>query len=97
MSLIGTWFVDETDIKALNELGNVLLEFCGDGQLVYTIRGEVKHQIIKLRYKVDGSVIMTDQPSSPRVEHTEFCLSGDGSLLTLKFGGTPYRFSRLGG
>jgi hypothetical protein len=62
------------------------------GGLLYTIRGREKDQIMKLRYKVEGSTIVTDQPSEPRVERTQFSLTDD--ILTLAFGGVPYRFVR---
>ena len=91
MSLLGAWVVDRTDAKALAELGNVLLEFEEDGQLTYTIRCETKKQIILMRYKVEGDTIVTDQPSAPREERTAYFLSPEG-ILTLEFGGTPYRF-----
>lgn len=92
MSLVGAWLVDETDARALTDLGNVLLEFNKGGALRYTIRGQEKDQVIKLRYKVEGSTIITDQPSDPRVERTQFFLVDN--MLTLAFRGVPYRFVR---
>jgi hypothetical protein len=94
MSLIGAWVVDETDARAWADLGNVVLEFGEGGGLLYIIRGPEKDQIMSLRYKVEGSTIVTDQPSKPQVEHTEFSLA-DG-ILTLAFGGVPYRFMKAG-
>lgn len=93
MNLIGTWIVDEADGRALAELGNVLLEFDENEGLTYVIRGHDRDQIIKLRYRIDGDTIITDQPSAPQVERTRFSISEDG-MLTLAFGGTPYRFYR---
>jgi hypothetical protein len=93
MNLVGAWVMDETDTRALADLGDVLLEFGKGGWLIYTIRGQDKDQIIKLRYRIEGSTIVTDQPSAPQVERTAFSLSDDG-LLTLAFSGTPYRFKR---
>ena len=90
--MIGAWLVDETDARALTDLGNVLLEFGEGGGLLYTIRGQEKDQIVKLQYKVEGFTIVTDQPSEPRVECTQFSLTDD--MLTLAFGGVPYRFVR---
>jgi hypothetical protein len=90
MNLLGAWKVDETDARTLSELGNVLMEFGEEGSLTYTIRGQDKDQIMDLRYKVEGSTIVTDQPSHPRVERTQFFLSDD--MLTLTLGG--YRFVR---
>ena len=94
MKLVGAWIVDETDARALADLGNVLLEFGeGDG-LVYTIRGQDKDQIILLRYQVEGSTIVTDQPSAPGIERTQFSFAED-DVLALAFGGVPYRFVRV--
>ncbi|WP_065712761.1 hypothetical protein [Acinetobacter baumannii] len=59
MSVVGAWVVDRTDARALTDLGNVLLEFGEGGDLLYTIRGQEKNQIMKLRYKVEGSTIVT--------------------------------------
>jgi hypothetical protein len=93
MNLVGTWIVKDTDKRALADLGDVVLEFQESGGLIYTIRGPAKDQIIKLRYKMEGSTIVTDQPSAPRVERTAFSISEDG-VLTLEFGGVRYQFTR---
>ena len=93
MSLVGTWIIKDTDKRTLTDLGDVVLEFQENGGLIYTIRSSTKDQIIKLRYKIEGSTLITDQPSAPRVERTAFSLSDDG-ILTLAFGGVPYRFTR---
>jgi hypothetical protein len=95
MNLIGAWEVDKEDARTLSDLGDVLLECRLEGKLCYIIRGREKDRIILLNYKVEGSAILTDQPSNPRSEYTEFSLV-DG-ILSLKFGGgAPYRFVRLG-
>ncbi|MBR1131612.1 hypothetical protein [Bradyrhizobium iriomotense] len=96
MSLLGAWLIDDTDKVALARLGDVLLEFDENGGLRYTIREQGKRQIINLRYRVEGSTIVTDQPSAPQVERTEFSFPEDG-VLTLAFGGVPYRFVRASG
>ena len=93
MSVVGTWIVEDTDKRALAGLGDVTLEFQESGRLIYTIRRSTKDQIINLRYKVEGATIVTDQPSVPRVEKTAFLISVD-DVLTLEFGGVPYRFTR---
>jgi hypothetical protein len=94
MSLLGTWVVDTRDRRALDELGDVLLEFHDDGQLTYTIRDGTREQLIVMRYRLDGATIVTDQPSAPNVERTAWSLSSD-EVLTLRFDGVPYRFRRL--
>jgi len=93
MNLIGAWVVDETDVRALADFGDLLMEFGDGGGLAYTIRTRDREQIMLLRYWIEGSTIITDQPSAPRIERTAFSLSDDGAL-TLNFGGTPYRFRR---
>jgi hypothetical protein len=93
MSLIGIWAVDVTDTQAFADLGDVLLDFKEDGRLIYTIRADAKHQIMNLRYSIEGSTIVTDQPSMPKVERTKFLLS-EGGVLSLEFGGVYYRFRR---
>lgn len=93
MSLIGTWEVDKSDQRALKEFGDVSLEFAADGKLKYTIAAGDKAQIMLMTYVVEDGVIVTDQPSAPRVERTNFSISSDG-VLTLAFGGVPYRFKR---
>jgi hypothetical protein len=93
MNLIGNWVVDGTDRRALADLGDVVLAFGEDNALIYTIRCRDKDQIIKLRYQIEGTTMVTDQPSAPRVERTEFSISENG-VLTLAFNGVPYRFKR---
>ena len=93
MNLVGAWVVDETDAQALERWGNVVLEFDESGGLIYTIRGDDKDEIIILRYQVEGSALITDQPSARRVERTQFSFASDGVLI-LAFGGVPSRFVR---
>ena len=93
MNLIEAWVVEETDVRAAAELGDVLMEFGEGGGLVYTMRTRDREQTLLLRYWIEGSTIVTDQPSAPGIERTPFSLSDDG-VLTLEFGGTPCRFRR---
>jgi hypothetical protein len=93
VSLTGNWVVDSDDKHAMAELGNVLLEFDGNGNLNYVIRENGKDQIMLMTYEVDGCILVTDQPSSPRTERTAFSISTDG-ILTLRFGGEPFHFKR---
>jgi hypothetical protein len=93
MDLVGAWVVDETDAQAFERWGNVVLEFDDSGGLIYTIRGDDKDEVVILRYQIEGSTLITDQPSAPRVERTQFSFTPDG-VLTLAFGGVPSRFVR---
>jgi hypothetical protein len=45
-----------------------------------------------MTYRVEGDVIVTNQPSAPHEERTRF--KRDGDDLVLEFGGVASRFSR---
>jgi hypothetical protein len=57
------------------------MEFRHDGSLEYVIHAKGKQQTIFLKYRVEGNVLVTDQPSRPREERTEFRLTPDGKLV----------------
>jgi hypothetical protein len=68
--------------------------FFPDGRLEYrTLQGDVL-QIMKLTYRIDGTVIVSNQPSAPREERTTFRL--DGSTLVLNYGGEETSYERAG-
>ena len=92
MILVGTWALSKEDAYARADLGDVILDFDEDGNLIYFVRGEETGQIIKLRYQIDDDTIITDQPSAPQTERTSFFL--EDRTLTLVFGGKAYRFHR---
>ena len=68
-------------------------DFRPDGRLFYSIHAGDRWQIMKLRYQVDGDLLVTDQPSAPREEKTRFALEADGTL-TLEFGGQRSSYKR---
>jgi hypothetical protein len=78
--LLGTWLTDPEDRWSLREYGEVSLHFEEDGVLVYTVHLPRKEQIMRLTYRVDGNQLVTDQPSSPQEERTEFFFTSDGRL-----------------
>src|SRR5712691_50148 len=63
--LIGKWF-GRVSGEAVG------LEFLEDGRLAYAILTENSTQIMRMTYRVDGAVLVTDQPSHPREERTRF-------------------------
>jgi hypothetical protein len=67
--------------------------FRPDGTLQYSVLSGARWQIMKLRYRVEGDVLVTDQPSAPREERTKFFLGPDGTL-SLEFGGSRSLFRR---
>jgi hypothetical protein len=91
--LIGRWTTDPNDKASLRESGRVSLVFENDGKLTYIIHGEKKDEVMALTYRVEGGMVITDQPSAPREEHTAFTLTPDGKLV-LEFGGIRSHYMR---
>jgi hypothetical protein len=90
--LLGTWRTDPNDGWSLREYGEVSLRFEKDGTLVYTVHLPSKEQIMRLKYRVDGNVLVTDQPSSPREERTEFFFAPDDRLAVKNAAPAPPTF-----
>lgn len=80
-ALLGTWRTDSSDESSLAEYGDVSMHFEPTGALTYTVHGAISVQILNLTYRVDGTVMITDQPSKPREERTKFAFAPDGRLL----------------
>jgi hypothetical protein len=71
----------------------VEMEFYPDGVLTYAVKSAEGWNVLQLTYEIDGTRLVTDQPSWPRKEVTEFEVAGDGSLV-LNYGGARCRFVR---
>jgi hypothetical protein len=81
LDLLGLWVTDPDDLASLREYGRASMDFQPDGQLTYTIFQEGKRQVMLLVYRVQGNVLITDQPSSPREERTRFEIRDDTLIL----------------
>lgn len=84
--LVGTW-------QQVSPAEPVTVCFKEDGSLVYVVHREDGQQVIKLLYETVNGLIITDQPSQPGTERTEFSVSPDG-LLTLIYDGETTVFRR---
>lgn len=91
--LIGTWKSDAIDAATMEAFGNVTMEFREDGQLIYTFINGDKEQRMILTYQVEGSTIITDQPSSPQKERSEFKLTDN--RLELTYEGVKSKYIRI--
>jgi len=80
-ALLGTWVVDPTDDVARDRFGEVAMCFDANGSLRYMIRAGDQDQIMLLRYRVEGDELVTDQPSAPREDRTQFSFTWDGRLV----------------
>jgi hypothetical protein len=71
----------------------VEMEFKADGQLIYAIDAGAKWQIMRLTFRIDGSTLVTNQPSAPKEERTAFAFDGKDQLV-LDYGGAKASFTR---
>ena len=90
--LLGCWHLTCAD-PALQMNEPVELEFRPSGELIYSVDAGGEWQILRLTFRVDGEVLVTDQPSNPREERTAFALQ-DLYTLVLDYGGAKAVFSR---
>jgi len=79
----GLWKSDPNDIITQQHYGDVILEFKNNNQLIYTIHEEDKEQKTFMTYEVQGNFLITDQPSLPQKEQTEFSFNEKETVLTL--------------
>jgi tRNA G37 N-methylase Trm5 len=91
--LIGIWVFDPKDKKAIEIYGQHYLEFLPDGNLKYSTLEDGKTQMIFLKWKIVGDVIVTDQPSHPKEEKSKFEFTKDGKLI-LEFNGERGVYSK---
>lgn len=59
------------------------LDFRADGALYYSIDAGNRWQVMKLVWRVQGGVIISDQPSAPREERTSFSFDEEGLLVAV--------------
>jgi hypothetical protein len=57
------------------------IDFRADGTLYYSIDAGDRWQVMKLVWRVEGDMIVTDQPSAPREERTPFSFDHEGRLV----------------
>lgn len=91
--LLGIWHSDPADHLGRRLMGAATLEFRDDGVLVYTSHEALSEQVSLLTYRLEDGQLVTDQPSSPKVERTQVWLSSDGQLI-LEYDGIPVRYVR---
>jgi len=93
IGFIGQWRFLHADKKAPDQSG-VVITFDKQGGVTYEIKAQEKTQIIKLTYRIENSWVITDQPSSPRVERTRFQITPLGELV-LEFEGTKSWYQKI--
>jgi hypothetical protein len=90
--LVGAWRSVKSE-DGVEPGEDITMTFTADGKLVYVIHLQDKDQIMNLVYRVDGSHLVTDQPSHPQEETTSFSIDADGHLV-LDYDGNKSWFAR---
>ncbi|MGQ7852788.1 hypothetical protein ACUN24_00915 [Pedobacter sp. WC2501] len=91
--LVGIWNSDLDDEQTKNTIGKVVMTFTTDGQLIYDSYEEGKIQRMNLVYTIIGNTIISDQPSHPQVQQTEFKIENNDKLI-MEFEGEKTVFTR---
>lgn len=78
--LLGTWITHPEDEGEIQEFGEETLYFAADGRLIYEI-GESGKRF--LTWRIEGSMLITDDPTYPRKGRIEFYLVADNQMITI--------------
>jgi hypothetical protein len=73
--LLGIWVSVDADGQ------RTTIEFRSDGRLDFTFQRATKDQTMFLTYTVQGNILVTNQPSNPRQERTQFDFTNEGELV----------------
>jgi hypothetical protein len=91
--IVGCWELREsTPTVTFGE--RVQMNFDLTGRLTYGALQHGSWQVMLMSYRVEGAILITDQPTSPREEKTSFALLAD-QMLQLEFGGSKCVFERI--
>lgn len=66
------------------------MDFREDGSVLYEIYGDNRRQTILLTYRIEGDVLVTDQPTRPQEVRTAFRFKDGQLVLTLDGVETTY-------
>lgn len=83
--LLGTWRLLRAD-PSLDFAPGVRMEFLAEGQLLYHVDVGGRDQVINLLYRVNGDVLVTDNPAAPHSMSVRY-VHGEGDVLMLDFAG----------
>jgi hypothetical protein len=82
-TLIGDWF-------GIVGGQQIHMDFKEDGSVLYEIYSDNRRQIILLNYRIEGEVLVTDQPTHPQEVRTAFRFLDGQLVLTLDGEETTY-------
>ncbi len=90
--LIGSWITDPKDMKVGDE--KTRLDFYEDNRLNYSLISKDDTKLILLNYRIENNILITDQPTKPKIEKTKFTITADNKLI-LEFGGAQWQYIRI--
>jgi hypothetical protein len=90
--LLGRWRLLHADAP-LELMPGTRMDFREGAELLYTIAVEGREFDLTLVYRVDGDLLLTDNPAAPHSAATRFTL-GPGEVLVFDFGGPRAHFVR---
>ena len=91
--LLGRWLLVRAE-QGFSTGDRVVSEFTPDRKLIYSITQGEKTSIMNMTYRVDGGVLITDQPSHPSDERTKYSFD-DAGLLVLDYNSAKTWFQRI--
>ena len=80
--LLGSWIA-----------GSTKMTFTPNGKLSYEINENEKVSIINMTYELSGDIILTNQPSHPRIERTRYNITDN--ILTLDYNGEISKYKKI--
>jgi hypothetical protein len=83
--LIGTWMMTGEEVRTA--------EFNADGTLTYTIDIGERTLAMKMTWRIEGGMMLIDQPSGPGEERSVYQLV-DNDTLVMEHGGESFIYSR---
>src|SRR5262245_59849535 len=95
--LLGMWASDPAHHPTLESFDRTTMEFLPDQRLVYTLHVGPNIQGIFMTFRLDGNVIVSDQPSAPGERRTEFVIADDNRLGLSYNGGAWSWYVRVPG
>jgi hypothetical protein len=94
--LHGQWQLVRSEDPTMEVGEGVEMQFSPDGKLTYTIKQSGSRQIMNLTYQVQGSEIVSNQPSAPAENRTRYAIDEQGQLV-LESDGSRSWYRRLSG
>jgi hypothetical protein len=84
--LLGSWVLDSSDHVAFQQYGRIAATFTATGDLIYSHQQNDGLSRVLLTWKLDGTDLVTDQPSHPREVRTPIRIDDRGRLVLVDLG-----------